>query len=90
MKTRRPIFAPGMDLDAGQEAGDVRDEAGQPMPAARPTPGRPAMHHQRMQARVTGQHLPAAASGGIPFEDAGNVFPDALEHGDARSEGDPV
>src|SRR5204863_7803824 len=60
----------GMDLDAGEEARDVRDPARHPVKALRAPPGGPAMHHDRVQAGVTRQHLPRRPRGRIAFTDA--------------------
>ena len=49
----------GVDLDAGEEASDVRNESAQPQQPALPAGMRPAVQHQRVQARVAGQRLPA-------------------------------
>src|SRR3569833_2360948 len=69
-----------MDFDAGDDARDVRKEAPQPLEAVQPAPVRPAMHDNRVQARITGHHLPCAACGRVSFDDAGDVFADAAEH----------
>jgi hypothetical protein len=42
---------------------------------------RAAVQDQRVQARVAGEHLPAAARGGVAFQDAGDVFTQSAEHG---------
>ena len=46
-----------------------------------PVLGRGAMHEERVQARIAGQHLPAAARRGVALEDAIDVFSQASEHG---------
>jgi hypothetical protein len=67
----------GMDLDAGE----VRPKCEMKRPA---TSGRrssslgPAMQDHRMQAGITGQHLPAVAGGGVALTDAGDVFSSRL------------
>ena len=62
MKTRRPMRGARMDLDAGQEAREVRDPARHPVEAVPPPPGRLPVQHHRMQARIAGQHLPAPSA----------------------------
>jgi hypothetical protein len=40
----------------------------------------PAMQDDGMQPRVTSQHLPLGAGGGIARHDVGDVFTDVAEH----------
>src|ERR1700738_5259840 len=69
-----------MDLDAGQTPRDMRNKTAEPFHALHPAPVRPAMQDDRMQARIAGQYLPGRASGGITFDDAGDIFTDAAKH----------
>src|SRR5204862_2773358 len=69
-----------MDLDAGEEADRVRREAREPAQAHRPERVRHAMELQRVEARITREDFPHAASGGIAFENALDVFTHAAEH----------
>src|SRR5258706_2347146 len=71
---------PRMDLDAGEEADPVRDEAREPGKAHRPQRVREAVQLQRVEARIARDHFPHAARGGIAFENALDVFADAGEH----------
>ncbi|MNT50691.1 hypothetical protein D3C72_1876220 [compost metagenome] len=71
-----------MDLDARDDAGDIGNEAPHPLHAPRPAPVRPAMHDDGVQARITGQHLPAIAGGRVTFDDAVDVFAQVVEHND--------
>jgi hypothetical protein len=71
----------GMDLDAGDDAGQVGNKPSQPFHAAHPAPVRPAVHDDRLQAGVTGQHLPGVAGRGIAFDDAVDVLAQMVEHG---------
>ena len=70
----------GVDLDAGEPAREVRDEAPQPLQAVVPAPVRGAVQPDRMQARITGDHLPRAARGRIAVEDALDIGAQAGEH----------
>jgi hypothetical protein len=79
--TRSPIFAPGVDLDAGQPAADMGHEAPQPLEAVVPEPVRRPVQHQRVQARITGQHLPGAARSRVTVEDALDVGAQARNMG---------
>jgi len=58
----------GMDLDAGEEASEVRDEAAAPAQAVRPQPVRQTVRDQCMDSRVTGQHFPESAGCRVPIE----------------------
>jgi hypothetical protein len=69
-----------VDLDARQPARDVRDESPQPLQAGKPARMRPAVHHQRVQAGVAGEHLERRLGSRIAFQDAGDVFTQAGEH----------
>jgi hypothetical protein len=39
------------------------------------------MHHDRVQTRVAGQHLPTSAGGRIALDDAADIFLKLAEHG---------
>ena len=69
-----------MDFDAGGPARNLRNEAAQPAQSVAPEPVRQPMGHQRMQARITRDHLPRAARGRIAVEDALDVGTQAIEH----------
>mmetsp|Transcript_39169 Transcript_39169/g.91926 ORF Transcript_39169/g.91926 Transcript_39169/m.91926 type:complete len:325 (-) Transcript_39169:72-1046(-) len=81
---------PRVDLDAGQKAAPVRQPTRQPLVAMVPQPVRAAVEHQRMQAGVARQHLPGGTGCRVAFEDQGDVFAQALEHGVSREIGAPV
>ena len=70
----------GVDLDAGEHACQVRDEAAQPLVVGAPAGMRPTVHDQRMQTGVAGQHLPVGAGGRVALADAGDVFTQSIEH----------
>jgi len=70
-----------MDLDAGEEAPDVRDEAAEPAQPARPAPVGAPVKDERMQPRVAREHLPRRARGGVALADGGDVFTQSGEHG---------
>src|SRR3546814_19445151 len=55
----QPLADPGagMDLDAGEDAAEMRDEASQQVPAATPRRVRHPMEHQRVEAGVAQRHL---------------------------------
>ena len=62
-----------VNFNAGQETPDVRYKTTEPFEIVGPEPMRPAVQHQRVQAGVTGQHLPRAAGSRVTVEDALNV-----------------
>ena len=70
----------GMDFYASQKPGNVRDKAPQPLEILLPAPvGWPVQEH-RMQARVTGDDLPAAAGRRVAVKNALNVGADSGKH----------
>jgi hypothetical protein len=71
---------PGMDLDAGEPACEMRKEARQPAHARTPQPVGDPMQGQRMEAGIAGQHLPGGTGGGVAFENAGDIFTQTGEH----------
>src|SRR5574340_1445840 len=77
---RSPDGRARMDLDAGEPARDMRQEACQPFQVGVPQGVRHAVQDARMQARIAGQHLKSAARRRIAVEYAGDIFPDILEH----------
>ncbi len=82
MNTRRPMVAPGwISMPVRKRPTCEMKRPSQRRATLCQHAVRPAMHHHRMQARITGQHLPGRAGGGVAFEDAGDVFAKALEHG---------
>jgi hypothetical protein len=81
MKTRRPDDGARMDLDAGEEARDVRAHARKPAQAHRPQRVVHLVQLQRVEARIARDDLEHGPRGGIAFEDAADVFTDTAEHG---------
>ena len=73
----------GVDFDAGDDTRQVGNEAAQPFQAVGPAPVCPAVHDDRLQAGVTGQHLPAIASCGVALDDAADVVTEVVKHGGA-------
>ena len=71
----------GVNFDAGEPAGDMRNEPAQPFEAVVPAPVRPAVEDERMQTGVAGQHFPAAAGRRVALKDALNVGTKAGKHG---------
>jgi len=53
MNTRWPIFAPEMNLDAGEKTRDVRHEAGEPAHPDAPQPVRQTMNQERVKTGRT-------------------------------------
>ena len=69
-----------MNFDAGQHAGDVRNESrGCGQPHAPQRVGQP-MKQDGVNTRVTEQDLERRSGGRIALAHDGNVFPDSLEH----------
>src|SRR4029079_7192180 len=75
-----PHLGGGVNLDAGQEARQGRDEPGRRRPAAAPEPVGHAVKGQRMHARVRDEHLEARAGGRIPLPHGGGVAAYRVEH----------
>jgi hypothetical protein len=75
-----PDRGPRMDLDAGGKARQMRDEPARDVPAARPAGMGDAVQQQRVQARITGEHLPRRTRSGVAFADAGDVFTQSGKH----------
>jgi len=69
-----------VDLDAGEPARQVRDEAPQPLQAVHPAPVRGQVQPDGVQAWVAGDHLEAAARGRVAVEDALDVGSQAGKH----------
>ena len=80
MKKRRPIVAPGVNFDAGEKTGKMRDETRQPAQAMPPQPVREAVHDQRVNARIAGQHLPERTRRRIAVENRTNILTQMPEH----------
>ena len=59
----------GMDLDAGEEAAELRDEAAAQLPVAPPEPVRQAMENQGMQPGIAEYDLQPRSCGRIALED---------------------
>ena len=70
----------GMDLDAGEEASEMRYQPAEPAQVHAPQPIRDAVNAQSMKTRIAGDDLPRGARGGVAVEYAGDVFTDAVEH----------
>ena len=70
----------GVDFDACQEPAGLRRETREPVALHAPACVRETMQHERMQPRITGQHFPCTASGGIPLANRCNVFAQSREH----------
>jgi len=71
---------PGMDLDAGQKARQVRDKAAGPAQPVRPAPVRDAVHPQRVQAGIAGDDFPGGARGRVAVADRLDVLAQAAQH----------
>ena len=80
MNTQRADLRAGMDLDAGEEAAEVRGEAAEPAQVVQPEPARELVDVDRVQARVAGQHFPRAARRRVALEDAVDVAAQLPEH----------
>jgi hypothetical protein len=78
-----PYARAGMDLDARQNAADVRRRATDPAQAMPPEPMRDLVQPERMQARVARQHFPMIARRRIAVEDGIDVFSKSLEHSES-------
>ena len=70
----------GMDLDAGEEASEMRYQPAEPAQIHMPQPIRDAVNAQGMKAGIAGDDLPSRARGGVAVEYAGDVFTDTVEH----------
>ena len=79
-KETPPDGRPRMDLDTGEPARKVRNEARQPFEIGMPQRIGQAMEDARMQARIAGQHLKGGARRGVAVEYAGNIFSKVFEH----------
>ena len=73
----------GVDLDAGEEARDVRNEPSQPLETGQPEHVGETVEGKSVEARIAGEHLPHRSCGGVAVEDAADVFAGSLEHGSA-------
>ncbi len=69
----------GMDLDAGQEPPDMRQEAAGQPPIAAPQPVGEAVDDQGMQPGIAKQDLGTRAGRGVPRQNAVNVLAELLE-----------
>src|SRR5258708_6581938 len=76
----RADLCPRMDLDAGEEAPDVRGEAPKPAQALQPEPAREPVDPDRVQPGIAGEDFPGRARRRVPLEDAGNVAAQFPEH----------
>ncbi|MGF6294395.1 hypothetical protein QFZ98_006256 [Paraburkholderia youngii] len=70
-----------MDLDPGHEARHLRHETREPTALRAPARVRDPMQHERVQPRITREHFPCAAGGGIALADRGDVFAKSRKHG---------
>jgi hypothetical protein len=75
-----PELGRGMDLDAGEEPGDVRQEARGDLPAAPPDRVGEPMAHERVDTRIAEEHLERGARGGVPFTHRLDVAPELRQH----------
>jgi hypothetical protein len=69
-----------VDFDAGEHAPDVRNEASEPGETAAPAEIRRAMQHQRVDARIAGEHFEGRACGRIACKHAGDIFAQVSKH----------
>ncbi len=72
MKKLRPIFAPGMDVDGRQEAGDMVDQPRREIELAFPQPVADPMKAERDHARIE-DNLPPGPGSRIPRLDGVQV-----------------
>ena len=78
----------GMDLDAGDDARDIGEKAAEPLQVEAPARMRPAVHDDRVQAGIAGEHFPAVTRGRVAFDDALDIFAQRGKHnGDRRRTG---
>src|SRR5690606_12275963 len=70
----------GMDLDTGEPARDCGKEARRPAQAMPPQPMVDAMHQQRVQAGIAGEHLERVAGGGVALHHATDLFFEPGQH----------
>ena len=81
MKKRRPMVAPGMDLDAGEEAAELGNESRQERhPPAVELVGH-AVGQDGMEAGVAQNDFEGAFGRRVLSEDRVELFPDSSEHG---------
>ena len=80
MKSPGPSRGGGMDLDAGEEAADVREEPGRRPEAPPPEPVRGPVEPDRVDTGIAERHLERRASRGIALEDRANVTSHLVEH----------
>jgi hypothetical protein len=65
-----------MNLNAGKETRDLRNVPGQKAQAVAPEPVTEMMHPDGVQSGIQDHNLENGASGGVGFEDGGDVFAD--------------
>jgi len=71
----------GMDFYPCEKTRYVGGESSEPIPLVTPEKMGPTMHHNSVQARITGQHFPGAFSGRVALHDILNVFSESAKHG---------
>ena len=69
-----------VNLDAGQATGKVRDHAPAPIPLTNPEAVRQTMQDQRMNPRITGEHLPCRTRRRIAVKHGTDIFTQTTEH----------
>jgi len=75
-----------MDLDAGEEANDLREHARRQPEARCPRGVRDGVRPDGVQARVTEQYLEAGLRGGVRVVHCGDVLADASDDGPEASD----
>ena len=76
-----PDGRPRMDLDPGEEAGQMRDTTREPFQVRAPQGMTGMVENDRVHPWIAGQDLERVSGRGVPFEYALDVFPDTFEHG---------
>ena len=69
----------GMDLDAGEEAAEMGDEATEESRVVQPQPARRAMKQDGVQPRIAEQDFGRGAGGGIALSIGGDALPQEHE-----------
>src|SRR5262249_53915641 len=69
----------GMDLDAGRDPADMRQEAARQPPVGAPQPVGQAIDHEGMEAGIAQHDLGPRPGGGVPRQNAVNVVAELLE-----------
>jgi hypothetical protein len=69
-----------MYFDSGKQAGNIREDPGQPLQTRIPEPVTQAMHQDGMDARIGRQHLEGIPGRRITLKGALDIFFDCFEH----------